>query len=498
MRNSLLPTLLAGLALATYAAPPLPAGGRPDATELRRLIEQLGSASFSEREEATAALESAGEPALPGLRVATESEDAEVRRRAGDLVRKIELRVETEHLLAPSKVKLSFKDAPLQDAISDLFKQSKCPIVLADPKGKLKDRKVTIETGETGFWEALDQLCKAAHLTEQGQQPPMDDILIGRAGPAAGPGVMPPIVVGGPRPGPMRAIPAFSQITLADGDPAEQPTAYDGAVRLRGRRTSGTRGDIERVSLDLAVLTEPKVSFQEYFSLRIDKVVDDQGQELALADDLPPAPLFPTWRNSQASYGYTLLHLQTRLNAGEKTAKALKEVRGTLVGKLYTELRPMMWVDDILTAAGKSVAGREGGSLKVVEVAKDASGRLTLRIELDTPSDQSAPSPPNPMPVRRPLRGGPIPVAPVAPPAAPPTAGGRRVGGLPHVLDDKGNVIYATGALLNVRRGAAGIVRDYTLGYTVPAGREASKLVYEAQRAVGVEVPFVLKDISLQ
>src|SRR5262249_11330746 len=160
----------------------------------------------------------------------------------------------------------------------------KCLIVLSDPKGKLKDRKVTVETGETGFWEALDQLCKAAHLIEEGQQPPMEDILIGRAGPAAGPGVMPPIAVGVPRPGPRRPIPPFSQLSLADGDPAEQPTAYDGAVRVRGRRTSGTRGDIERVSLDLTVLTEPKVSFQEYFSLRIDKVVDDQGQELALAD----------------------------------------------------------------------------------------------------------------------------------------------------------------------------------------------------------------------
>src|SRR5262249_25014974 len=159
---------------------------------------QLGSASFNEREEATAALNAAGEPALPGLRLAAESEDAEVRRRAGDLERRIELRVETEHLLVPSKVKLSFKDAPLRDAINDLCKQSKCLIVLSDPKGKLKDRKVTVETGETGFWEALDQLCKAAHLIEEGQQPPMEDILIGRAGPAAGPGVMPPIVVGGP------------------------------------------------------------------------------------------------------------------------------------------------------------------------------------------------------------------------------------------------------------------------------------------------------------
>jgi hypothetical protein len=509
MRNSLLPALLAGLALATYAAPPLPASGSPGAADLRRLIEQLGSASFNEREEASAALDAAGEPALPGLRIAAESEDAEVRRRAGDLVRKIELRVETEHLLAPTRVKLSFKDAPLRDAINELCKQSKCLVVLSDPKGKLKERQVTVETGETGFWEALDQLCKAAHLVEEGQQPPVDDILIGRAGPAAGPGVMPPIVVGGgPRSGPMRPIPTFPQLALADGDPAEQPTAYAGAVRIRGRRTSGTRGDIERVSVDLSVVTEPKVSFHEYFSLRIDKVVDDQGQELALADDLPPPPLFPTWRNGSAQPpGYTLLHLQTRLNAGEKTAKSLKEVRGTLVGKLFTELRPMMWVDDILTAAGKSVAGREGGSLKVLEATKDASGRLTLRIELDTPPDLSAP--PNSPPVvpgrGRPLRGGPIPVggaipapAPAPPVGAPPAAGGRRVGGLPHLLDDKGNVIHATGALLNVRRGAAGIVREYTLGYSLPAGREASKLVYEAQKAVGVEVPFVLKDISLQ
>jgi hypothetical protein len=165
----------------------------------------------------------------------------------------------------------------------------------------------------------------------------------------------------------------------------------------------------------------------------------------------------------------------------------------------------MVCVDDILTATGKSSAGREGGSLKVLDVGKDTSGRLTLRVELDTSSDLSVPvtTPGVPVRVGRPLRGGPIPVGGVVPPPAAPVAGAnpvpgaRSVGGL-HLLDDKGDIIRATGMLLNVRRGAAGIVREYTLEFSLPAGREPSKLVYEARKAVGVEVPFVLKDVPLQ
>ena len=145
MRTSLLPALLAGIGLCTLAACPAAAGGTLNSAEIRRLVDQLGSSKFVEREEATAALDAAGEPALAELRRAADGDDAEVRRRAVELVRIIEQRVETDHLLSPLKVKLVFKDTPLPDAVAELSRQSGYTINLQDPNHKLKSRKITAQ-----------------------------------------------------------------------------------------------------------------------------------------------------------------------------------------------------------------------------------------------------------------------------------------------------------------------------------------------------------------
>jgi hypothetical protein len=66
-----------------------------------RLIEQLGSPVYAEREAATQALDRLGEPALELLRKASEeSGDAEIRRRAERLVATIELRGVRERAIA--------------------------------------------------------------------------------------------------------------------------------------------------------------------------------------------------------------------------------------------------------------------------------------------------------------------------------------------------------------------------------------------------------------
>jgi uncharacterized protein (TIGR03067 family) len=65
----------------------------PSAAEIDKLVHQLGSRWFAEREAATKALEKAGELALGALRKAATSEpDAEIRRRAGKLVRSLDTR----------------------------------------------------------------------------------------------------------------------------------------------------------------------------------------------------------------------------------------------------------------------------------------------------------------------------------------------------------------------------------------------------------------------
>jgi hypothetical protein len=66
-----------------------------DDREIERLIQQLGSKKFGERQAATAALDRIGEPALEALRKATASDaDLEVRCRARDLCRSIQRRLD--------------------------------------------------------------------------------------------------------------------------------------------------------------------------------------------------------------------------------------------------------------------------------------------------------------------------------------------------------------------------------------------------------------------
>jgi hypothetical protein len=79
--------------------PALPAP--EDAPQVSRLIKQLGSDDFEEREAASKQLDGMGESALDALRKAAESDtDAEVRRRAAELIAGIEQRLygEQQHL----------------------------------------------------------------------------------------------------------------------------------------------------------------------------------------------------------------------------------------------------------------------------------------------------------------------------------------------------------------------------------------------------------------
>src|SRR5690349_6895172 len=63
-------------------------------SEVDRLIQQLGSDSFAEREAASKALDAVGESALEALqKAAREDRDAEVRRRAKGLVELLEARL---------------------------------------------------------------------------------------------------------------------------------------------------------------------------------------------------------------------------------------------------------------------------------------------------------------------------------------------------------------------------------------------------------------------
>ena len=89
-RCACLPFACLGFAIALACWPPCPAADTEAAEKIDHLVRQLGSATFAEREAAAKALEAIGTPALEALRkAASTSDDAEVRRRAGQLVKAV-------------------------------------------------------------------------------------------------------------------------------------------------------------------------------------------------------------------------------------------------------------------------------------------------------------------------------------------------------------------------------------------------------------------------
>lgn len=177
MRNwILLVVWCVGVGLVSAAQGPQTTPPVNDSQPLNELVRQLGSTKFPEREKAHKQLEALGERALAALRQGVKSEDLETSRRAADLLRKLEDKLAAANLLAPKRVHLKLQDVPVLDALAELSKQSGYPILIGGDRTSVAQRKVTLDTGLTTFWEAFDQLCAAAGLVEGATQPNLPGI----------------------------------------------------------------------------------------------------------------------------------------------------------------------------------------------------------------------------------------------------------------------------------------------------------------------------------
>jgi HEAT repeat protein len=89
MASRCLAVIIAVAASAAALRADEPRSGAPE-RDIKRLIDQLGSERFEDREQATHQLSNIGKAALPNLKEAANSPDAEVRRRAHELVEQME------------------------------------------------------------------------------------------------------------------------------------------------------------------------------------------------------------------------------------------------------------------------------------------------------------------------------------------------------------------------------------------------------------------------
>jgi hypothetical protein len=441
--------LVVGLGVASLGTLPSSAAEKADAERIAKLIEQLGSGTFDDREKATEQLDAIGGPALDALKKATQSKEEEVKRRAEELVKKIEKRVEAEKILQPKRVTLKFKDTPVAEAVAEFQKQSGYSVTLHDPQKKLADRKVTYETKETPFWEALDQFCEKADLVEATQQDladppgrrpvPIDrlprekqtetlpvippatppakgkelkeqfsvetEIVAAEQPPAVEPA--PPAAGGGKEPPGLRARPPIGgagpmtnqQIVLIDGKPKALPTCYAGAARIRalppgGQPMDGIPVKDGELLLNLQTSIEPKLPHFGITNVRIEKATDDNDQNLG--QSLPEAGGAETGTGAQPAIApirrpYPMpvqmggQQASVRFKKGDKASKAIKELKGVITGQIVTAPEAVITVENILKAAGETAKGADGGYVKVLEVSQEKDGTIKMKVEVENP-----------------------------------------------------------------------------------------------------------------
>ncbi|HWY85086.1 MAG TPA: hypothetical protein VNX28_00085, partial [Gemmataceae bacterium] len=342
---------LAGVCLVAFALYVADVQRDGEPAPIAQLITQLGSDSFADREKATKELEKIGTPALDALRKATQGDDPERKRRAAQLVSKIEARVLEAAMLAARRVHLVYKDTPLAEAVADFKKQCGYDLTLSDPEGKVKERTITLDTGAVTFWQAFDQFCRKAGLVEA-------------ALPAARPaGLAPGQALTALRPAGASA--GGGGIILTDGKPLTLPTDANTAIRVRALTKVGrVRTPVEgEILLALELTPEPKLRRLQVVAVRVQNAIDDRGQALEQVEAGAEAPFLPggdvpgggdsreagraplragqrgpIGGNPGPDAGAGLAPV--RLKKGAMAATSLKEISGTITARVLVEGEP--------------------------------------------------------------------------------------------------------------------------------------------------------------
>jgi len=231
------------------------------AAELDRLIGQLASDSWRQRQEAEDQLIQYGPQAAGRLQELTRrSEDEEVRTRAQSALALIE----ENRLLGPTVITLHVKDASAGAAFTALAAQAGLDLVLDPPElwQQLGSPKVTIDAERSDYWVVLRDLCRQA-----GVEPELSD----------------------------NSVEAMKlHLTQGSGDWCSFPAVASGTLLIAAdslTRTNSVRfsmpDSIDRsCSLQLNVYTESKVHLlHDSGVLRMEEATDNNGNQLLSSED---------------------------------------------------------------------------------------------------------------------------------------------------------------------------------------------------------------------
>jgi hypothetical protein len=323
-------SVLLGLAL----APLVPAQTPPAANSLDPLVEQLGSNEFRLRQEAERRLRAEGARALPALRKGLGHPEAEVRRRARDLIPAIEIAT----LMAPARVSLKVHDKPLRAVFDEMTRQTGYKIEFW---AKAPQQAYSFDFTNLTFWEALDRVCRTAHLALQPNYGGDEKRINLQPGDAMQAHVR--------YEGPFRLIPMYIQQTrsIAFNQPGLSPETPAGS---------------ESLVLSFQVWSEPRLPMLGVGAVKLDAAYDSEKNSMLPGPGTPaemtdfrfggPARWISRYGNGNRS-----LQMQTEVNLSRPSVKAssIKVLRASLPVTLLVEQKPVVLAEQVLRAKGRKV-----------------------------------------------------------------------------------------------------------------------------------------------
>jgi len=360
------------------------------------LVEKMGSASYAERE-AAKSLESLGSKALPALRSALKSKDAEVRSRARIMINKIEGNL----LVQETLVRLDFKDATVDEIFKSLSKQAGFTVSLASGGpmnfGLTNERISLQDSKPIAFWKAIDRVFAAAHLGYHVQQGYPQRMMPGQPGPRPDLVLVPqPDLLSQPKSdhGPFQVIVTMlsyhSQVSFfAPGRMIGQSRAANGALTklaMKGARSpleksrvgavgsnSGTdaakAGDDPARSVQFTVnlqfLPEPRMTLSHLGTVQLVEAVDDRGNSLLQATTSERMPSGGMGFFTPGAFG---LNSSVPLRRPDAPGRLIKKLRGTVELSVLAR-QPDPLVIPLEGAAGKTF---QNDALHVVVNAIDS------------------------------------------------------------------------------------------------------------------------------
>jgi hypothetical protein len=304
----------------------------PPNAEIAKLIQQLGSESYREREKAGQTLEAKGENVLPDLRRALNTSDnPEVTRRLSVIVR----RMDHERLVAPKRVTFTMKDKTAKTAIEEISKQTGYKVQFdgGGPGGAGGDAKYSFDFDKTPFWVAMDKIADMANLNLNSDYG--DDLIhINSYQDSHNPHLC--------YAGPFRFV--------ATGINSNRNVQLSG-ISKRGFQNRSS----ETMNLSFQVYSEPKNPILGTLPAEVITAVDETGGNLVPPKD--PNQFRNSYYNNGNYRGHNA-YGNVNLVRGNKDATTIKTLKGKMGIILLSGVVPEVVINDPLKTKAKTIAGR--------------------------------------------------------------------------------------------------------------------------------------------